>query len=129
MVSGVIGAPVPGSRTPKHSRSTSLPCCWISMTAPGILPAVTSLRTWSPNRSRAARENVGASGALSPARTSCSHPPARKMASATTARQRPAAPLVLQRFIDYLLQRPLDALAFRRRLLQHHEEQILLAVD
>src|SRR5438105_4211022 len=35
----------------------------------------------------------------------------------------------LQRFIDQLLESPLNALAFRRRLLEQHEEYVLLAVD
>src|SRR5439155_10820407 len=96
---------------------------------PGILPLVTSLRTWSAIWSRAAREKVGAFGAFGSARTSRSHPAARRMASAATIRARPAAPLVLQRLIDHLLQRPLDALALCRRLLQHHKEHVLLAVD
>src|ERR1700744_223719 len=37
--------------------------------------------------------------------------------------------LVLQRLIDQLLQRRLDLLAFRRGLLQQHEEHVLLRVD
>src|SRR5882672_9079680 len=129
MLSGVIGCPVAGSRTPKHSKYTGLPCCWISRIAPGILPVVTSLRTWSPIRSRAAREKVGATVAWDSARSSYGQPVTRTSASAATIRRRPAARLVLQRFIDQLLQRPLDALALRRRLLQHHKEHVLLAVD
>src|SRR5437764_14025861 len=40
-----------------------------------------------------------------------------------------AAPSVLHGFIDQLLDGLLDALPLRRRLLQQHEEHILLAVD
>src|SRR5271166_4270651 len=36
---------------------------------------------------------------------------------------------VLQRLIDQLLHRRLDDLALRRRLLQQHEEHVLLAID
>src|SRR5262245_35692328 len=93
------------------------------MTAPGILPVVISLRTASPIRLSAAREKVGS------ACTACSDPAARRMASAARTRWRLATPLVLHRFIDKLLQGPLDALTFRRRLLQDHEEHLLLAVD
>src|SRR5438045_8656154 len=40
-----------------------------------------------------------------------------------------AAPSVLHGFIDRLLDGLLDAVPLRRRLLQQHEEHILLAVD
>src|SRR5258708_4562045 len=89
---------------------------------------------YSPIRSRAAREKVGASGAWDggtwdSARTSCGQPPIKKIASAAATRRRPAKTSVLQRFIDELLEGPLDTLAFRRRLLKQHEEHAPLAVD
>lgn len=63
-------------------------------------------------------------------RSSYGQPVTSKAASAATIkRRRPAACLVFHRFIDQLLEGPLDALAFRRRLLKQHEEHVLLAVD
>src|SRR6266550_6008961 len=50
-------------------------------------------------------------------------------ASVAAKLRRRAKPLVLHSFIDELLEGPLDALAFRRRLLKQHEEHVLLAVD
>src|SRR3979409_1988591 len=49
-------------------------------------------------------------------------------ASAATRRRR-EIPSVLHRFIDQLLYRLLDRLALRGRLLQQHEEHVVLAVD
>src|SRR5258707_15642118 len=54
---------------------------------------------------------------------------AMRSASAAAKPRRRAKPSVLHRFIDELLERALDALAFRRRLLKQHEEHVLLAVD
>src|SRR5260221_11195394 len=54
---------------------------------------------------------------------------AMRSASAAAKPRRRAKPSVLHRFIDELLEGPLDALAFRRRLLKHHEENVLLAID
>src|SRR6185437_8974044 len=49
--------------------------------------------------------------------------------SASAAQMRPANPSVLHRFIDQLLDRLLDALPLRRRLLHQHEKHVLFAVD
>src|SRR5258706_9849929 len=54
---------------------------------------------------------------------------AMRSASAAAKPRRRAKPSVLHRFIDELLEGPLDALAFRRRLLKQHEEHVLLAVN
>src|SRR2546430_17140717 len=63
------------------------------------------------------------------ARPSAGRPPKKKMPSAAATRRRPAKTSVLQRFIDELLEGPLDTLAFRRRLLKQREEHVLLGVD
>src|SRR5258705_8511027 len=54
---------------------------------------------------------------------------AMRSASAAAKPRRRAKPSVLHRFIDELLEGPLDALAFRRRLLKQHEKHVLLAVN
>src|SRR5258707_5701802 len=59
----------------------------------------------------------------------CGGPRIEKIASAAATRRRPAKTSVLQRFIDELLEGPLDTLAFRRRLFKQHEEHVLLEVD
>jgi hypothetical protein len=56
-------------------------------------------------------------------------PTTRKIANAAAAGQRSAVFSVCHRFMDERLEAPLDALAFRRRLLQQHEERLLLAVE
>src|SRR5215467_5201142 len=49
--------------------------------------------------------------------------------SANAGHRAGASPSILHGFIDQLLHRRLDDLTLRRRLLQQHEEQVLLAVD
>src|SRR5262245_45157208 len=114
---------------PKHSKCTSLPCCLISRIAPGIFLAAISLRTVSPSCLMASGESGPTAGGRESARSSLAQPAARKMASAAAARQRRALLSVRQRFIDQQLERALDALTFRRRLLQQHEEHLLLLID
>src|SRR5689334_20581798 len=98
--------------------------------APGILPLATSLRMKSLTRANPSLEKCCAPSPADPAReTSMQLAPARASTRASTASLRNAARSVLHGFIDQLFQRPLDALAFARGLLQQHEEHVLLAVD
>src|SRR5690242_2456362 len=130
MVSALIESSVATSRTPKFLSYTGRPCCWISRMAPGILPLATSLRMKSLTRANSSLEKCCAPSPADPARTTSRQlAPARASTSASTASLRDAARSVLHGFIDQLLQRPLDALAFARSLLQQHEEHVLLAVD
>ena len=109
------------------------PCCWISMTAPGICRPPSRcgnsrrrarvLRAKSSPRRQARDSARPLSGhrAGEPQRPEARAPP--------KAARRRTKPSVLHRFIDQPLHRRLDALALRRRLLQQHEEHVLLAVD
>src|SRR5262245_8529284 len=108
---------------------TGLPCCWISKTPPGIFWAAISLRIMSASRFSPSGEIVPAAGARDSARSSPAQPAARENTSAATARQRTAIFSVRQRFIDEQLERALDALTLRRRLLQQHEEHLLLGIN
>src|SRR5215831_7617681 len=94
---------------------------------PGIFPAAISLRMVSPSCFRAAGERVPTADVGDPARSSIDQPTTRKIANAAAVRQRSAVISVCHRFIDEQLEGPLDALAFRRRLLQKHVERLLLA--
>src|SRR5690348_688836 len=96
---------------------------------PGILPLAISLRMTSPSCFGAAGDSVAAAGVEDWARGSCAQPAARANESAAAARQRPAALLVRQRFINQQLEGALDTLTFRWRLLQQYKHHLLLAVD
>src|SRR5579864_7196259 len=72
----------------------------------------------------ACADNVG----IPERRSSATAAPASRTNPAATIPRR-VKPSVLHRFIDQLLQGALDALALGRRLLQQHEEHVLLAVD
>src|SRR5437588_454433 len=102
-----------------------LPCCWIRRMAPGILPPAISFRMYSPMRASFSVEKLDrATG--SPARPAAGQPArAAASGSASAVATRPRRkPSVLHGFIDQLLERALDALTFRGRLLQQHEQHV-----
>src|SRR5258708_31934589 len=93
--------------------------------AMGNLPVASSFLMWSERFATPPGENLCAARLSEPALAPIT--PSRRTSAATNP-QRPQVS-VLHRFIDQLLQRALDALALGRRLLQQHEEHVLLAVD
>src|SRR4051812_31636172 len=98
--------------------------------APGIFPLAISLRMKSPTRlsfSGARLDDATGGDSAGPATGEPAMVAANRSAAAATKPRQGTS--VLHGFIDQLLERALNALAFAGRLLQQHEQHFLLAVD